>query len=182
MNTSTYENIKYRKLKPEESEKYRLLRLESLQKYPNSFGSKYEDEREKTKLAFENYIEESNPECIIVGALKNDKLIGICGFYRHQDQRKKHRGEIIQMYVQQEYQGNNVGYDLLKATVSIAFELKNIEQIELEVMTDNKAANRIYEKIGFKECGIQQKFYKKDGNYFNQRLMILCRDDSYSTK
>ena len=182
MNRSASENIEYRKLRPEESRKYRLLRLESLQEYPNSFGSKYEVESQKTKLAFEKFIEESNPDCLIVGALKNDKLIGICGFYRHQDQHRKHRGELIQMYVQQEYQGKSVGYALLKATVSIGFELENLEQIELEVMTDIKAANRIYEKVGFEECGIRPKFYKKEENYLDQRLMILYRDDNNSIK
>ena len=182
MNRSASENMEYRKLKPEESGKYRLIRLESLQKYPHSFGSKYEIESQKTKLAFEKFIEESNPDCLIVGALIIDKLIGICGFYRLQGQYTKHRGEIIQMYVQPEYQGKSVGYDLLKATGSIGFQLENIEQIELEVMTDIKAANRIYEKVGFEECGIQRKFYKKEENYLDQRLMILYRDDNNSIK
>ena len=127
--------MEYRKLKPEESGKYRLIRLESLQKYPHSFGSKYEIESQKTKLAFEKFIEESNPDCLIVGALKIDKLIGICGFYRLQGQYTKHRGEIIQMYVQQEHQGKRIGYNLLKATVAIGFRLKDLEQIELQVMT-----------------------------------------------
>ena len=86
------------------------------------------------------------------------------------------------MYVQQEYQGKSVGYDLLKATVSIGFELENLEQIELEVMTDIIAANRIYEKVGFEECAIQRKFYKKEENYLDQRLMILYRDDNNSIK
>ena len=182
MTNNISESIKYRKLNPEESEKYRLLRLESLQKCPNSFGSKYEDERQKEKLAFENFIEASNPESIIVGAIQNDKLIGICGFYRHKDHRSKHRGEIIQMYVQQEHQGKRIGYNLLKATVAIGFRLKDLEQIELQVMTSLKAANRIYEKIGFEECGIQRKFYKKEENYLDQRLMILYRDDNNSIK
>jgi len=176
------DNITYRKLNPEEAEKYRQLRLESLQKYPNSFGSTYAEQMQRAKLSFEKFIEESNPECIIIGALQHDRLIGICGFYRQQDERTKHRGEIIQLYVQPEYQGDNVGYNLLKTTVAIGFKIEELEQIELEVMTDVKAANRIYEKIGFKECGVQKHFYKKAGNYFDQRLMILFRNNTQDSE
>ena len=100
--------IEYRKLRSSESKKYRFLRLESLEKYPNSFGSKYEEQKQREKLAFENFIEQSNPECFIIGAILQDKLIGICGFYRHTDIDCNHRGEIIQMYVQPEYQGNQI--------------------------------------------------------------------------
>ena len=169
------EKIEYRKLKSNESKKYRFLRLESLEKYPNSFGSKYKEQKEREKLAFENFIENSNPECFIIGALHQDRLIGICGFYRYNDKRCKHRGEIIQMYIQPKYQGNQFGLNLLKATIIEAFKIEELEQIELEVMSDVKPANKIYEKIGFQECGIQRKFYKKDGKYFDQRLMILFR-------
>ena len=176
MNSNISDTIEFRKLKPGESHKYRVLRLESLQKFPNSFGSKYEVESQKSKLAFENFIEESNPDCIVIGAIQNDKLVGICGFYRYQDQRARHRGEVIQMYVQQEYQGKNIGYQLLKKTVATGFEFDNLEQIELQVMADIVAANRIYERLGFVECGIQRKFYKNEGKYFDQRLMILYRD------
>ena len=178
MDNRNVENIIYRKLKPEESNKYRSIRLESLQKYPNSFGSIYEEQKQKSKLSFEHFIEASNPDCLIIGAFQQEDLIGICGFYKHQDKRSSHRGEIIQMYVQTEYQGKYVGYNLLKATVSIGFQFDGLEQIELEVMTDVKAANKVYEKVGFKECGIQRRFYKKDGIYFDQRLMVLYRNEA----
>jgi len=107
--------------------------------------------------------------------LLKDVLIGICGLYIHTEEKSKHRAEIIQMYVQPEYQGNTIGFYLLEETVRIGFECKDVEQIELEVMTDVKAANKIYEKIGFKECGVRQHFYKKNEKYFDQRLMILLR-------
>jgi len=169
-------NIMYRKLRPEESAIYREIRLESLKNYPNSFGSQYEEQKQRPKLSFETFIEDANSECIIVGAVFEDSLIGICGLYQLQDSRSRHRAEIIQMYVKPEYQGNKVGYNLLKETIRIGFEIDTVEQIELEVMTDVNAANHIYEKAGFTECGIRQNIYKIDGNYFDQRMMILYRD------
>jgi len=170
--------VKYRKLNPEESKDYRLLRLESLQKYPNSFGSNYEDQKQREKLAFENFIENADPESFIFGAFEEGNIIGICGFYRNKDENCRHRGEIIQMYVQTQCQGNQVGFNLLSETVLEAFKLKGLEQIELEVMTTVKAANKIYEKLGFQEFGVQKNLYKKEGVYFDQRFMILFKDQA----
>lgn len=175
------DKVEYRKLKPHESKDYRYLRLESLEKYPNSFGSKYEEQKQKEKLAFENYIETSNPECFIVGAILQDAVIAICGFYRLKD-NCKHRGEIIQMYVQPGHQGNQIGYKLLKNTITEAFRIKGLEQVELQVISDLKAANKVYEKIGFKECGLQKRFYKKDEAYYDLRSMVIYRDNVSSYK
>lgn len=178
MNNRIIEDIEYRKLIPTESKKYRLLRLESLQKYPNNFGSKFEEQKLKSKLAFEKFIEESNQECIVVGALKQDQLIGICGFYRRQDNKSRHIGELVQMYVKTEYQGKSVGYNLLKATINIGFQFEKLKQIELEVMTDATAANKIYEKVGFEESEIQRITNKNMGDC-DQRIMILFRDKMF---
>ncbi|MEM6736706.1 MAG: GNAT family protein [Bacteroidota bacterium] len=175
MKNINIEKIEYRKLKSNESKKYRFLRLESLKKYPNSFGSKYEEQKQREKLSFENFIENSNPECFIVGALHQDMLIGICGFYRHKDNYCNHRGEIVQMYVQPKYHGNQIGFNLLNTTITEAFKIEELEQIELQVMSNIKPANKIYEKIGFQESGIQKRFYKKNGVYFDQRLMTFYR-------
>ena len=54
MINTNFNNIEYRKLKPEEAKKYRRLRLESLEKYPNSFGSKYSEGKKKTKYHLRN--------------------------------------------------------------------------------------------------------------------------------
>ena len=167
------EEIVYRRLRPEEAKDYRSLRLESLQAYPNSFGSIYEEQKERDKLAFENYIEQEHPENFILGAFTGAQLIGICGFYRLADARCRHRGEIMQMYVQSEHQGKQIGYRLLQATVAEACTLDGLEQIELQVMLDLKAANKVYERAGFRECGMLNGFYKQNGVYLDQRLMVF---------
>lgn len=167
--------ILFRKLKPSEAKRYRSLRLESLQQYPDSFGSTYEDQKRREKLAFEKYIEEQTPENFIVGALLEETLVGICGFYQFKDERYRHRGEIIQMYVQAAVQGRQIGYNLLQTTIAEAFKIEILEQIELQVFSHLHPANRIYEKIGFQECGMHERFYQKNGVYFDQRLMVLNR-------
>lgn len=175
--TTTLDNIEYRKLKPSESADYRAIRLESLNEYPNSFGSTYEEQKQKNKLSFETFIEESNPECLIVGAWHHEKLIGICGFYRLTEKGSKHRGEIIQMYVQSKYQGRSIGYNLLRATVSNVFKISELRQIELEVISTAKRASKIYGKIGFNEYSVKKRFDNNKNTYSEHKLMVLFRND-----
>ncbi len=166
-------NIEYRKIRPEETEAYRAIRLESLKEYPNSFGSVYAQQVDKPKLGLQPQIEERNPERFIVGAFDQNKLIGLCGFVRLADMRCRHRGEIIQMYVKNEYQGKNIGFQLLQATIEKAFLLAGLEQIELGVMTHVPSACRLYEKSGFVEMGVQKNYLRQGDFVSDHRLMIL---------
>lgn len=175
MKNTILEEVSFKKLHPENSKEYRAIRLESLQQYPIHFGSTYEDQKQKETLFFEGLIETSHPECFVIGAFLNNTLIGICAFYKFSDERYKHRGEILQMYVQPKYQNHNIGFNLLKTALKEAFKTADLEQIELEVITRAKSAYKIYEKAGFKEYGLLENFIKKDGLYYDKKSMVLYR-------
>ena len=47
------------------------------------------------------------------------------------------------------------------------------EQIELGVFADNERARHLYEKMGFKQVGVQPRAFKlKDGTYRDEVQMI----------
>lgn len=168
-------NIQYRKLLPQEATAYREIRLESLQYAPDGFGASYEEESLHKKLRFEMFIEQDLPGKSMIGAFAEGLLIGICGFIREEQLRSNHRGIIIQMYVKPEYQNQQIGYNLLKATVAAAFEIPQVEMLTLGVVADNIAANRIYEKFGFEEYGFLKNYYKSGDRYIDHRFMVLHR-------
>jgi len=167
--------ITYRKVLPTECELYRAIRLESLKEYPNSYGSVYAEQMVKAKLGFESNIENQDRKQFIIGAFDGDKLIGICGFYGMDDERFKHQGELIQMYVKANYQGCQIGFNLLEATVKEAFLLEELKQIELGVFSSSPAALRIYQKAGFEEFGLQKDCLKTAEGFFHLHLMMKCR-------
>ncbi len=154
---------------------YRNIRLEGLKNYPINFGATYKQQSQLPQLLFEKHITEQTPGKFIIGAFDAHKLIGICGFVQEQQARTKHRGTIIQMYVQPSYQGQKVGLNLLKATLKEAFKIPELEQIVLDVITINMAANKVYEQVGFKEYGLYPKYYKIEHTYVDLRLMVLNR-------
>src|SRR5215203_429470 len=99
--------ISYRKLKPSEARDFRRVRLECLQKFPDSFGTLYENEVGKDKLYFEELIEQDSADVFFYGAFAagDDELIGIAGFVRGDRTKTRHRGEIAAMYVKPDFRG-----------------------------------------------------------------------------
>ena len=171
-------SIQFRKLKPAESQQYRETRLESLKNYPNSFGSSYEMESARPKLAFEISIEQQSDTKFIVGAFDKEKLAGICGFVQEEGIKTCHRGLIIQMYIRPEYQGRKLGLQLIQTTIDLAFQLPVLEQIVLGVITNNEPAKRIYEQAGFKPFGLHPHYLKVGNDYFDEQLMVIFKSRS----
>jgi RimJ/RimL family protein N-acetyltransferase len=169
--------VSFRQLNADDSIDYRDVRAKCLQNFPDNFGSTFEEESQISELKFERYLHENNPNNFMFGAFSGMELIGICGFIREDRNKTKHRGEIVQMYVNPEFAGQNIGYDLLKATIDKAFEVVEIEQIILSVVAENKSANKLYERVGFAEYGILRNYLKQDEIYWNQRFMCLERNN-----
>ena len=169
-------DITYRRLSTIDLEQYRSIRLESLKEYPDSFGASYEDQKNKKKLGFEEYIEQELPDKFIVGAFDNAQLLGICGFFRKENSKRMNAGEIIQMYVKPKFQSNKVGYWLLQAVLVEAFKIAEIENIELGVFANNQNANTLFDNAGFEEYGFKENYVNDNGARLDRRLMVLSRD------
>ena len=172
--------ISYRKLMPGDEASYRLLRLECLKNFPDKFGSGYEEEAKSSKLKFEEFIENQSGENFIFGAFAPDgNLIGIAGF-RHGDRIKtRHRGEVVQMYVDPKFGGQAIGVNLLRELIGAAFNLKDMKSLELTVVAENSPAIKLYVKVGFKVFGIQKNYFKAGDKYWDQMFMQLLREDFY---
>lgn len=74
------ELMEYRRIKANESTAYRAIRLESLQSYPNSFGSSFEEQKQKKKLGFEQYIEKLIPKISLWVLFMSISLLGFVVF------------------------------------------------------------------------------------------------------
>lgn len=169
-------DIKIRKLLPNESNSYRELRLQCLKTYPQHFSSNYQDEKRKEKLFFQPCIETCDTNNFVIGAFHESKLIGISGFNRYEKNKISHIGIIIQVYVTPEYQGKQIGFNLVKSTLSEAFKINGIEQIEIGVISSNKNADKIYANLGFETFGIQKHYLKIDNHYYDHKMMMIFKN------
>ncbi|HRH41149.1 MAG TPA: GNAT family N-acetyltransferase [Pyrinomonadaceae bacterium] len=167
--------ISFRQLGKGDALLYRKIRLECLKNFPDNFGSTFEEESFHERLKFEIFLTEENTDNFMFGAFDGETLIGICGFSREPRSKARHRGEIVQMYVNPAFAGQNIGFDLLQKTIEKALVNSEIEQIVLSVVAENKSANKLYEKIGFVQYGFITNYFKQGEKYWNQRFMVLER-------
>jgi ribosomal protein S18 acetylase RimI-like enzyme len=113
------------------------------------------------------------------GAFDDKRLIGITGFNRMARQRAMHRGEVVQVYVDSKYRGQNIGEKLIRRVLEYAFALDGIEQVQLSVIAGNQTAIKLYEKIGFKTFGVQPRYFKVGETYMDQQFMQLFKSDYF---
>ncbi len=140
-------NIEYRNLLPDESKVYRKIRLESLEKFPEAFGTAYKDALKTEKFRIESDIEHQTLERFVFGAFTNGLLVGICAFVKDEN----NTGNIYQMYIQQDYQGKRMGQGLIEAVLNEAYKRFNDIEITLGVTSRNSKAYNLYRKIGFRD-------------------------------
>ncbi|MEM6725990.1 MAG: GNAT family N-acetyltransferase [Bacteroidota bacterium] len=137
-----------RPLRPDESKAYRAIRLEALKAYPESFGSKYEEQVVLDQLYFEKRIIEADERAILFGVFDADQLVGICGLIQPPNRAS---GIIIQMYVQPAHQGNQLGQQLLQRIQEHAKVQLKLDSLALEVGRTNTAAIKTYQQFGFQD-------------------------------
>lgn len=137
-------------LAPQDNKQYRAVRLESLRKHPECFGSGYEAQCKLPKLYFEDLIERASQESVMIGAFADEALIGLCGLTPAEETGAL---EVIQMYVAQAYRGKAVGQQLLFMAKSI-LNNRAESKLVLTVFSDNHAAIRVYERFGFQRVGV----------------------------
>ena len=140
-------NIEYRNLLPNESKAYREIRLESLEKFPESFGANYQEALKTEKFRIESDIENQSLDRFVFGAFVDQELMGICAFVKDEG----NTGNIYQMYVREGFQGKNIGLGLIQAIINEANNRFKSIEIVLEVTPKNDRAYHLYKKIGFQE-------------------------------
>jgi RimJ/RimL family protein N-acetyltransferase len=167
--------ISYRILQVADLDKYKAIRHRCLKEYPDNFGTTLEEELQSKFPKLEPAIKGIDKDSFTFGAFDGDNLVGICGFLREPRTKTKHRGEVIQMYVDTAYAGKEIGKALLKHTIDKAFQNPAIEQITLSLVYGNEKAEKLYKQLGFVEYGRLANFFKAGDKYTTQLFMVLNR-------
>ncbi|WP_428910822.1 N-acetyltransferase family protein [Niallia sp. Krafla_26] len=156
----------------EDAEKYRIIRLESLQNCPESFVASYEEEKDFSIETFMHQLQSDGS--FTYGAFEENQLVGIITLYLDQPYKLGHRAHIGAMYVSSSKRSLGVGKVLMEEAIRKAKSIEGIEQIYLAVVSTNEPAKKLYSTLGFTVFGTEKKGLRVDHDvYYDVDFMIL---------
>ncbi len=104
-------------------------------------------------------------DALFLVAEERGEILGYCGVLMVFDQ-----GDIVNVGVKAERQGQGIGRKLLNALIRRSGE-KGVTSLYLEVRMSNRMAIGLYGSLGFEKLGVRKGYYeypKEDG-------LIMCR-------
>lgn len=119
-----------------------------------------------------------SPTDLMICAKINGKLVANAGISQISPQIKmKHRAE-FGISIQEEYWNKGIGSAIINEIITQA-KHAGFEQLELDVVSENERAHHVYQKYGFKDCGVlPHAFRLKDGTYYDFIVMYLDLRDA----
>ena len=80
--------------------------------------------------------------------------------------------EIINLYVDEEYQGMGFGSILMDFVIDVC-EQSNISNLSLEVISSNTKAINLYKKFGLKESHIRKNYYVNENKETEDAIVMF---------
>ena len=123
----------------------------------------------------EEFINEHNrsDDMLLLLAFVDGEYAGNCSMGRKAGSRRNVHRAGIGIALFQKYTGRGLGKIMLKKLIGEAAKL-GFEQLELTMVEGNERARRLYESVGFRECGrIPNANKYDDGTYADDCLMTL---------
>jgi ribosomal protein S18 acetylase RimI-like enzyme len=162
--------VQIRRLMPADARLYREIRLEALQKAPEAFGSTFEHECSQLLAQFVDALTKAD----VFGAFRETDLLGMAGYITQAGAKQAHKGLLWGMYVRSIARGTGVAKRLVEAVLGHARE--RVELVQLAVVSENEAAQRLYRSCGFVAYGHEVHALKQGGRYYDEVLMAVALD------
>ncbi|HNW24063.1 MAG TPA: GNAT family protein [Candidatus Cloacimonas sp.] len=104
-----------------------------------------------------------------------NKVIGNCGIH---NVSQVHRNASLGIFIgEKTFWNQGIGAEAINLLLDFAFNILNLHNIYLSVMSYNKRAIRCYEKIGFKKIGVQREFMFVSGKYHDVYLYDMLASE-----
>jgi RimJ/RimL family protein N-acetyltransferase len=136
-----------------------------------TFGSgdmNFTEEQERS------YIQKVNADenCLLLLGIADGEIVGICNIDANPKKRMAHNAE-VGITVRKSHWRQGIGEALLSELIAFAQAHKTISIVALGVRACNSGAIKLYEKLGFVECGVRKDFFNLNGKYDDEILMDL---------
>jgi ribosomal protein S18 acetylase RimI-like enzyme len=165
--------LEVRPLTDRDAEAYWHLRLEALEREPQSFGESAEEHRQTTIESAAERLAAHPEDNFVFGAFHQGQLIGMAGFFRYRISNARHKGKIWGVYVRGTHRRQGIARALLVALLERIRTCDGIRQVGLTVVGRQEAAGSLYRSLGFKTYGVEPQGLKVGKVYFDNEHMVL---------
>ena len=151
---------------------YAAFRLGALHDSPLSFMSSPEDDSACSAEIVRERLKTGPPNAIIIGAFAPE-LVGTLGLYRDAHLKAVHKVHIWGMYVAPSHRRAGIAAQLLEAAIQHARSIPGVSAIRLSVSSTAPAAQRLYERAGFRIWGTEPDSLRHNGQSATEYHMVL---------
>ena len=107
--------------------------------------------------------------------LEDDRLIGFVAL--HSIEWNNRAGLLSIGIGEPDYRGKGYGSEALRLALRYAFDELNLERVGLDVIANNPAAIRAYQRAGFRQEGVLRSAVLRDGQRHDRIVMGILRDE-----
>lgn len=162
-----------RQLQAEDAEEYRRLRLESLRLHPEAYGSSFEEE--SLMSSAELIHRATAPPGGTIGAFADGRLAGMAGLFVKPRPKQRHKGELVQVYVEAAHRRSGIARALVLRVIDVARD-QQLRVVHLHVTMGNDSARRLYLSLGFRPYGVEHRSLLVNGGLLDEEIMAMDLD------
>ena len=160
--------VTIRQLGEHEVETFRALKLEALERSPETILMTLAEERDKPVEHFAGQLR----EWTVFVAEQAGTPVGMIVYWRYRPAKKRHVGFLGSLFVRPQARGQGIGRRLSEAAIALAGE--EVELLELVTEATNAPALALYGKLGFEEWG-RQPMGGKIGDRYHDVVFLQKR-------
>jgi aminoglycoside 6'-N-acetyltransferase len=99
------------------------------------------------------------------------RVAGLIQYWEETEPKYRHAG--IDLFLDPSLHGRGIGSEALRQVVRILIDERGHHRITIDPATDNAAAIRSYEKVGFKPVGVMRQYERDaDGEGWHDSLLM----------
>jgi ribosomal protein S18 acetylase RimI-like enzyme len=152
------------------------LRMTALESNPWSFGESVEELRNISVEEYGRRVGSGGDGNFVIGAFEGGDAVGMCGFYRETNIKRRHKGHLWGVFVAPSVRGQGLGHALAARAIETARTLPDLKSIQLTVSITQNAARGLYRKLGFRAFGVEPRGLGIGGEFVDEEHMILDLD------
>ena len=167
--------MKIIRLTPKDYDQFYSLRLASLEDCPEEFATDAEAWKNAVRETINKLLihSEERQDAPILGAWKNDELVGLVGVNRDLRLSVMHKSSLWGLYVLPEHRKQGLGCALLDEVIKVARGTSDLRLIRAVVTITSEDAISLPKKYGFKVFGQEPEAKRLNTLYYDQIYLWL---------